>query len=161
MKRVLLLAAFSILLLPGLLACETSGSTSTNPPTPAHTSGVGVSPTGAPTQQPAAVSGVNQELERITMQFYTLIQARNYALAYTYLDAHATDANGQVFTPQSFEQTAQSRDSEAGTIVSFSMLAFSPMVIATVTRSLLGPYHAHLQMKQEGKTWKILSLDRI
>lgn len=161
MKRVLLLAAFSILLLPGLSACAISGRTITSSPTPARTPGVRASPTGAPTPQSIGAPRINQELERITTQYYTLILARNYAQAYTYLDAHATDANGQAFSLQSFEQMALTRDREAGTIVSFSMRAFSPMVVATVTRSLLGPYHAHLQMKQEGKTWKILSLDRI
>jgi hypothetical protein len=153
MKHLLLLAICSLLLWPGFSACETSGGGSGSSPTSTHRPAVVVSPTGA--------SNVNQELESITRRYYTLIAASNYAQAYTYLDAQATDPNGQVFTQQSFVQQAQLRESEAGTIVSFSVAAYTPMVIATVTRSQLGPYHAHLQMKQEGATWKILSLDRI
>lgn len=153
MKRLLLLAICSLLLWSGSSACETSLGGSGSSATPAAV----VSPTGVPT----TASTVNQELERITRRYYSLIEARNYAQAYTYLDAHATDPNGQVFTQQGFVQQAQSRESEAGRIVSFRVSAYTPMVIATVTRSQLGPYHAHLQMKQEGNTWKILSLDRI
>lgn len=153
MKRLLFLVVLSILLLPGLLACETVGGTPAPSPTPTRQHAALTSPTGA--------SGGNQELVRIATQFYTLIKARRYAQAYTYLDARATDPRGQVFTRQSFEQQAQSRDSEAGPVVDFSVSAFKPQVIATVTRSQLGPYHAHLLLKEEGATWKILSLDRI
>lgn len=158
MKRFFLLAIFSMLLWSGFSACETPGGGSVLTPTPTRRPAAVISPTGG---QPTTAPNANQELERITRLYYTLIEARNYARAYTYLDAHAADPNGQVFTQQSFVQQAQLRDSEAGTIVSFSVSAYTPMVIATVTRSQLGPYHAHLQMKQEGSTWKILSLDRI
>ncbi len=161
MRRTFYLAAVSILLFIGLSACETPGGNSGGTPIPTSIPTVAVSPTSTPTSQPTAGSGVNQELERITTQFYTLVEAKNYAQAYTYLDPHATDPNGQAFTRQSFENQAQARDSEAGTVTSFSVSAFAPMVIATVTRTQLGPYHAHLQMKQEGNSWKIISLDRI
>jgi len=157
MKRLLLLAICSLLLWSASSACETSGGSSGSSPTSANRPAVVVSPTGVPTTAP----GVNQELERITRRYYSLIEARNYAQAYTYLDIHTTDPNGEIFTQQSFVQQAQFRESEAGSIVSFSVSAYTPMVIATVTRSQLGPYHAHLQMKQEGNTWKIFSLDRI
>jgi hypothetical protein len=162
MKRFLLLAICTLLLVPGLLACETTGDATGNAPTPAHRPATVTSPNGVPPQQPTSAPGITQELARIATRFYTLVEARNYAQAYTYLDAHATDTAGQIFTSQSFVQMAQSRDSEAGTIVGFSVAAFTPtVIIATVTRSLLGPYHAHLQMKLEGTNWRILSLDRI
>ncbi len=161
MKRLFYLALLSIVLLLGTSACETPGGNSGGTPTPTNMPTAAVSPTSTPTLQPTTSPGVNQELERITTQFYNLIEAKNYSQAYTYLDPHATDPNGQVFTRQSFEQQARERDSEAGPVVSFSVSAFAPMVVATVTRTLLGPYHAHLQMKQEGATWKIISLDRI
>jgi hypothetical protein len=77
------------------------------------------------------------------------------------LDASATDANGQTITLSSFEQLAQSMDSQEGPVVSFTVAAYTPMVIITITRSQMGPYHTHLQMKQVGSTWKIISLDRI
>lgn len=161
MKRTFYLAALSTLLLIGLSACEMPGGNSGSTPTPTSIPTVALSPTSTPTLQPTASPGVNQELERIATAYYNLIEAKNYAQAYTYLDSHATDLNGQVFTRQSFEQQARARDSEAGIVTSFSVLASAPMIVATVMRSLLGPYHAHLQMKQEGDTWKIISLDRI
>lgn len=156
------LATLSMLLLiAALAACEMPGGNPGGTPTPTTMPTVTITPTGTATPQPTASPGINQELERIASQFYTLIEAKNYARAYTFLDAHATDPNGQPFTLQSFERQAQARDNEAGTVISFSVSAFAPSVIATVTRSQLGPYHAHLQMKQEGDTWKIVSLDRI
>ena len=161
MKQIFYLTVAGILLLAGFSACESPGGNAGGAPAPGRTLTAETSPAGTSTSQPTTSSGVNQELERITTQFYKLIQVKDYARAYTYLDARATDPNGHVFTRQSFEQQAQARDSEAGAVVSFSVSAFTPMVIATVTRSQLGPYHAHLQMKQEGDTWKILSLDRI
>ncbi|HEY1352411.1 MAG TPA: hypothetical protein VGF67_22565 [Ktedonobacteraceae bacterium] len=164
MKRLLWLIVCTLLLAPGLLACETTGGAlgSAATSTPAHRPAAVSSPVGVPPRQPTAAPGITQELARIATRFYTLIKARNYAQAYTYLDAHATDSAGQAFTSQSFVQQAQSRDSEAGTIVGFSVSVFTPtVIIATVTRSLLGPYHAHIQMKLEGTNWKILALDRI
>ena len=92
--------------------------------------------------------------------YYDAIKAQNYPQAYTYLDANATDANGQKITLSSFEQMAQTMESDGGPVVSFLVAVFPPMVVMTVIRTLMG-YHAHLQVKQEGQTWKITSLDRV
>ena len=95
------------------------------------------------------------------MRYYSAIQGKDYSQAYSYLDAHATDANGHTITLNNLEQMAQTMDNHEGLIVGFVAAAYSSQVAMTITRAQMGPYHAHLQMKQEGSTWKIISLDRI
>lgn len=95
------------------------------------------------------------------MRYYSAIQDKDYSQAYSYLDAHATDANGHPIMLNNLEQTAQTMDNQEGPIVGFVAAAYSSQVVMTITRAQMGPYHAHLQMKQENGTWKITSLDRI
>lgn len=92
--------------------------------------------------------------------YYDAIEAQNYPLAYSYLDANAT-INGQKLTLQTFTQLAQTGDSTYGPVISFTISVFPPLVVMTVNRKSLGPYHTHLMMKQEGATWRITSIDRI
>ncbi len=93
--------------------------------------------------------------------YYQALKDRDYSKAYAYLDANAIDTTtGQKLTLQSFMQLAQDSDTAGGPISSFSVAAFPPLVVMTVSRSG-GPYHAHLMIKQEGTEWKITSLDRI
>jgi len=92
----------------------------------------------------------------IATNYYNAIEKQDYPLAYTYLDAAATK-----FSQSSFMQEARSRDQEEGKVQSYSTAAFPPMVIMTVTRVNLGPYHVHLQFKQENTRWKIVELERI
>lgn len=97
----------------------------------------------------------------MTNAFYRAVEAQNYHLAYNYLDANATTTDGQKLTLNTFTQLAQSSDSSYGPVVSFSIGAYPPLAVMTITRKILGPYHAHLKLKQEGNTWKIITLDRI
>jgi flagellar basal body L-ring protein FlgH len=163
MKRAMHLFIAYLFLLLLLAGCSLGGDTGTSPtPTPTNVSATATSST-SPSAQPATPtsSGENSTLEQIATQYYNAIEAKHYTQAYTYLDARATDADGKVITLSSFEQLAQMTDSQEGTVQSFTTAAFTSMVIMTITRTQLGPYHAHLQMKQEGNTWKIISLDRI
>ena len=158
LKRVLYLYIAGLLLLVGLLGCETTGGSIGGSPTPTPTGTTAAAP--SPTGTASGGGGVNAELTRLATAYYNDIQAKNYQQAYTYLDPQATDANGKTITLSSFEQMAQMMD-YYGPITSFSVDAFAPMVIMTVSRPNLAAYHAHLQMKQEGSTWKIISVDRL
>lgn len=137
----------------GLAACGSTGGQTNKAPTP----------TIITTQQSAtsANASVAQTMQRLAMRYYSAIQNKDYSQAYSYLDAHATDANGHPITLNDLEQTAQTMDKQEGPIVGFVAAAYSSQVVMTITRAQMGPYHAHLQMKQEGSTWKIISLDRI
>lgn len=157
LKHVLYLCIVSLFLLAGLLGCEATGGSTNGPSTPGPTAIATVTPSPTAT----ASGGVNDELTRIATAYYTDIQAKNYQQAYTYLDPQATDADGRIITLSSFEQMARMMDSQYGPISSFSVAAFAPQVIMTIERPNLAAYHAHLQMKQEGSTWKIISIDRI
>ena len=163
LRRVLYLSIAGLFLLVGLLGCETTGSSTgsspTSTPTPTATAtraaAVAPSPTGT------TGGGANDELTRVATAYYNAIQAKNYQQAYTYLDPQATDENGKTITLSSFKQLAQMMDSQYGPISSFDVAAFAPQVVMTISRPNLAAYHVHLQMKQEGSAWKIISLDRI
>jgi hypothetical protein len=137
----------------GLAACGSTGGQTSKVPTP----------TIIATQQSAtsANASVTQAMQHIAMRYYSAIQNKDYAQAYSYLDAHATDANGHTVTLNNLEQMAQGMDKQEGPIVGFIAAAYASQVVMTITRAQMGPYHAHLQMEQEGGTWKITSLDRI
>lgn len=95
------------------------------------------------------------------MSYYQALKNHQYTAAYAYLDANATDTTtGQKLTLQAFIQIAQHSENARGPISSFSAAAYPPLVVMTVSRSG-GPYHVHLQVKQEGSAWTITSLDRI
>jgi hypothetical protein len=151
--RLLLLILFAVVALSG---CSFSPVLT---PTPAPT--LTASATGG-TLTPAP--GGTGTIEATITSFYQAIEAQNYDLAYSYLDANATIANGQKLTQQTFTQLAQSRDNQFGPVTSFDLLLNSSdptQVIMTITRKSGFRYHAHLQVKQEGNGWKILTLDRI
>ncbi len=96
------------------------------------------------------------------MSYYRALKDHKYNAAYAYLDANATDTTtGQKLTLQVFIQIAQDSENGGGPISSFSAAAYPPLVVMTVSRSGGGPYHVHLQVKQEGSAWKITELDRI
>lgn len=99
--------------------------------------------------------------ETMAISYYQALEAQTYSIAYTHLDANAIDiTTGQKLTLQLFTQLAQDSDNTKGSISNFSAAAYPPLVVMTVTRSG-GPYHVHLQVKQENGIWKITSLDRI
>ena len=151
--RLLLLILFAIVALSG---CSSSPV---------------LTPTPAPTLTPSATGGSltptpggTGTIETTITSFYQALEAQNYTLAYSYLDANATTANGQKLTQQTFTQLAQSRDNQFGPVMSPDLLLNSSdptQVIMTIARKSGFRYHAHLQVKQEGDGWKILTLDRI
>jgi hypothetical protein len=159
--RLLLLSLFAIVALSG---CSSSQILT---PTPAPTqtaSATGGTLTPGPTGSASLTPGGTRTIEATITSYYQAIEAQNYDLAYSYLDANATTANGQKLTQQTFTQLAQSRDNQFGPVTSFDLLLNSSdptQVIMTITRKSGFRYHAHLQVKQEGNDWKILTLDRI
>lgn len=163
MKRLFPLCLLSLLLCAVLLAC--SGSTSpTTQATPTSAASSTATTAATPQPTPDATNAVlASQLTSVITAYYKDIEARNYTRAYTYLDPQATDSNGKTITRSSFLQLAQSMDSEEGGVVSFDIGVFPPstQVTMTVMRSHLGPYHAQLNMKRAGATWKISSLERI
>ena len=121
-------------------------------------------PVTTPTDTPmptATATSPTSSVAAMATNYYQALEQQNYALAYTFLDPNSTDTTtNQKLTLEVFTTLAQSTDASEGTITDFSVGAFPPLVVMTVTRKY-GPYHAHLQVKLEGTTWKITSLDRI
>jgi hypothetical protein len=160
--RLLLLILFAIIALSG---CSSSQLLT---PTPAPTltaSATGGTLTPTPTGRASVTPGGTGTIEATITSFYQAIEAQNYSLSYSYLDtANATTTNGQKLTQQTFTQLAQSRDNQFGPVTSFDLLLNSSdptQVIMTIARKSGFRYHAHLQVKQEGNDWKIVTLDRI
>lgn len=161
MFRLLLLVLFAIVALSG---CSSSSILT---PTPAPTLTVSATegtliPT--PTGRASITPGGTGTVKTTITSFYQAIEAQNYTLAYSYLDANATSAGGQKLTQQTFTQLAQSRDNQFGPITGFDLLLNSSdptQVIMTIARESGFRYHTHVQVKQEGNAWKILTLDRI
>ncbi len=163
MKRVLSILLVSLFVLVGFSGCDILGGGSNNPPTPTPVvkSTTTASPTTTSTPTVTATGTPDTAgVSLVITAYYNAIKAQNYPLAYTYLAANATDANGQTITLSSFEQMAQLMEREGGQVVSFSTAVYPTMVVMTVTRTLL-LYHAHLQVQKQGQTWKITSLDRV
>ena len=156
------------LLMPILLAVVAlSGCASSITPAPTLTP----TPTGTASPPPTSVSsgtvsptpGGTGTIEATVTSFYKALEAQNYTLAYSYLASAAT-LDGQKLTQQTFTQLAQARDNHFGPVTSFDLLISSSdhtQVIMTNSRKAGLRYHAHLQVKQEGNNWKILTLDVI
>lgn len=99
-------------------------------------------------------------------QYYESVRARDYAQAYSYLDPNAT-VEGQQVTQTTFIHKAQQVDRDKGLIrnvtsksLQFSDNAQQATIQMNVTRGQQ-TYVVTLQLKSEGKTWKIMSADGI
>ena len=135
-----------------LAACTTAPAPAPTPtPTSVPATATLASPTATPT--PGA-------LERTVAAYYQALKQQNYALAYSYLDANAIVNNGQHITLSAFTQMARARSAEYGAILSFSISPYTPLSTVFVTRTSY-TYTAHLGIKLEQNTWKIISFDRI
>lgn len=158
MKRLVLLCLFGCVAV-GVVACSVTVPVA---PSPTSTAGATAPPSsGSPgTSSPTTVPS-ETNAAAVAMSYYQAIVAGNYQLAFTYLDANATGPDGQRLTLQAFLQLAHTMDGQGGAVTNFSVAAFQSMIVMTINRKKFGPYHAHLQMKQEGNDWKIISLDRI
>lgn len=165
MKHISYPLLLILIILIGLSGCDISGESSNPSLTPTQGIAATARPTSASTPPLTPTSAATPDtsgagVSQVITMYYDAIKAQNYPRAYTYLDANATDANRQKITLESFEQMAQTMEKDGGSVVSFSVAVFLPTAVMSVTRTLL-VYHAHLQVKQENQTWKIISLDRV
>ncbi|GHO87886.1 hypothetical protein [Dictyobacter formicarum] len=164
------LMLFVLLIMAILSSCEDTPQPT--PPTtyvtPSSTSALTLTSTTAPDHFPTGALAALMAppappgtAEVMAKSYYQALKDHQYIAAYADLDANATDTTtGQKLTLQVFIQIAQDSENAGGPISSFSVAAHPPLVVMTVSRSG-GPYHVHLQVKQEGSAWKITSLDRI
>ncbi len=157
MKRLMLLCLFSCVII-GIVACS---GTPTAAPLPTSTASVMISPSFSAEASPPTTASSGTALTTVATSYYQAVVAQNYQLAFTFLDANVTGPGGQRLTQQTFLQLAQTMNNEAGPITNFSAAAYQSMIVMTINRQKIGPYHAHLQMKQEGSGWKIISIDRV
>jgi hypothetical protein len=97
----------------------------------------------------------------VATNYYRAIAAQNYRLAFTYLAANVTGPDGRRLTLQAFLQLARVMDGQEGRVTHFSVAVFQSMVVMTIDRKKVGPYHAHLQMARDGSSPAIMSIDRI
>lgn len=157
MKRLVLFCLFSCVAI-GIAACS---GTSAVAPSPTSTAKVTVPPSSGSLGAASPTTASSEtNAAAVATSYYQAVVAQNYQLAFTYLDANATGPDGQRLTLQAFIQLAQTMNNE-GPITNFSVAAFQSMIVMTIDRKEMGRYHAHLQMKQEGNGWKIISIDRI
>jgi hypothetical protein len=160
-----LLWAFSLfLLIGGLVGCSAWNGNRTHSTPPASTALATkhtIIVSTATLAEPRVTVTAAQTPEQLADRFYHAIEVQNVALAYTYLDPKATDADGSVLTLSSFEQLAQEEDTTSGKVTAFSASWYPPMLVMTIMRTQVGSYHAHLQLRKEGPGWKIVALDRI
>jgi hypothetical protein len=124
--------------------------TSVSSPGSAATGTLRVVMSATPTPDPPPIS-----VETTATEYYQAIEAQSYVYAYSFLDPNATGLSQAAFL-----KMAQAADKAEGKVQSFSVTAFPPEVVMTVSRSM-GPYHVHLLFQQENNAWKIVSLDRI
>ena len=159
--RLLLLILFAIVALSG---CSSSPILTPTPVPTLTASATGEPITPTPTTRASLTPGGTGTIKATITSFYQAIEAQDYNQAYTYLDANATTANGQKLTEQTFTQLAQSRDNQFGPVTGFDLLLNSSdptQVTMTIARKNGFRYHVHVQAKQVGNDWKILTLDRI
>jgi hypothetical protein len=147
--RRLALACLSSCVTTAIVACSGTGTITSSPNS---TPDVTVTPTNTPSEQNAAA---------VATSYYRAVAAKNYRLAFTYLAANATGPDGRRLTYPAFLQLARSMESLAGPVTSFSVGAYSSLIVMTIERNKIGPYHAHLQMAQHGGIWRIISIDRV
>lgn len=155
---ILFLTSLSLL----LVACndQSQGINATPQATaPTRSNVSATTPVPAPTFPKGTVSSIPTAIS-----YYQAVQDRDYAKAFTYLDANATTTDGQKLTQESFTQLAQNAFTENGAITNVTMIPGSDdgtQIVTTIDRSSTTHYHSHLTMKKEGSTWKILSFERI
>lgn len=141
---------------PNAQASTTATATPAITPTPVTT------PTSTPSPSVTSTPTTVQSIATAT-SYYQAVKVKNYDLAYSYLDAHATTTDGKKLTKSVFLQLAQEEEVNFGSINNvdfFPGSADGTQIIATIDRGGT-PYHAHLTLKKEGNTWKITTLDRV
>lgn len=154
MKRYIFISIFVVL---AALCCISCNGTSISSST---TNAIKSTPTPTPLVRPqAAVKSIP-----VVAEYCQAIKEKNYTLAYTFVSSDAKNSSGQALTEDTFMQMAHASDNESGSIVNVTIDPASndsTQILLTIDRSSSLHYHAHLTLQQDGKTWKIISLDRI
>jgi hypothetical protein len=158
MKR-LALACLSGCVTMAIVACS---GTNTVTSSPSPTAKVTVTPDSGPSgpSSPAA-RPAEENVAAAATSYYRAVAGKNYRLAFTYLAANATGPDGRRLTFQAFLQLAHAMESLAGPVTTFSVGAYKSLVVMTIERKKIGPYHAHLQLARRGGSWTIISIDRV
>ena len=114
----------------------------------------------------------NSPAKAASQHYYDAIKSQDYATAYSYLDPTLTltiQGQSQKISPQNFTQVAQAYDSQKGKVSNYSITSVSlnsstdtgntADITVSVTRNTT--YDVHLQLKQEGNDWKVVSFDSL
>jgi hypothetical protein len=162
MRRYLLVSILIGLMSFGVVGCSGLASTGTaKTPTQAATSNP--TPTATVAPEPTLAASSVRSIPTV-MSFYQAIKQEDYAKAYTYVDSNATTTSGQKLTQATLAQLAHAEDVNYGVINNVNMSPESTdgtQVLLTIDRTTGMHYHTHLVLKQEGNTWRIISVDRI
>jgi hypothetical protein len=155
------LLLFALMAVAALSACA-----SATPPTAQSTTAPAASASAQATVTAPARSGSPAAGSPLAMagSYYHDLEVHNYDAAAAYLSTNATNIEGQHLTRGTFIQLARGRDQESGSITNFDSLASTDdpsLIIMSISRTSEQAYHSHLQFKQEGGSWKIVSLDVI
>ncbi len=103
------------------------------------------------TDQPVPVAG----------NYYLALMTQDYTKAYADLDSQAT-INGQQVDEQTFINLAKAVDAQRGRVFGYSIEGDGSGSSLTMTVQRGGhSYQVHLQLKQDGSAWKIISADGI
>jgi hypothetical protein len=158
MKR-LALACLSSCVTTAIVACS---GTSTVASSPNSTAKVTVAPNSGPSGLSSPTTTPSEKnVAALATSYYRAVAAQNYRLAFTYLAADATGPDGHRLTFQAFLQLAHTMESLAGPVTTFSVGAYKSLIVMTIERKKIGPYHAHLLVAQHGGIWTIISIDRV
>jgi hypothetical protein len=114
----------------------------------------------------------NSPAKTVTQQYYNAVESQNYAQAYTYLDIQNLTFNGQQqqATRALYIQVTQIVDKQNGKVTNYKITGVdlnsstSAGNTATVTVDVTrngNTQQVHVQLRQEGSDWKIVSIDHL
>ena len=102
--------------------------------------------------------------EFVAAHYYEAIRNRDYAMAFGDLDSQAT-LNGQPLDEPAFVEDATNADAQRAALFSYGLLrqsdAATPSATAFAANLRRGDqsYIVHVQLRQVGDRWKIISID--
>lgn len=102
--------------------------------------------------------------EFVAVHFYEAIRNRNYAAAFGDLDHHAA-LNGQPLDEQAFIKDVTDVEMQRGALFSYGLVRQSDVTAPAITEFAASlrrsdqPYIVHIQLRQVGDRWKIISID--
>src|SRR5579859_470345 len=94
---------------------------------------------------PTAAACSRQRAVSVVTCYYRAVVRRDYRAAFGYLAANATGQDGRKLTLRTFLRLARTLDNEGGPVTSFSIDVLPSLVVLTLDRQRVGPYHAHLR----------------